>query len=302
MVGIIGEGFGLYGYLPSFVELGYKVGVVERSKKIIEYRPELNHLSSRLDYFESEKELFQYCNQMVLATNPIRQEAYIDLLIKEGSVKKVFLEKPITINPTNTSLLIEKLQNRNINFNVGFNFFYTNWFRSLYQLISNRSKCNVLIKWNFTSFYLKNESETWKKSPNQGGGLVNFYGIHLISVLAAMNFDLVESQEFLDNNQVVLWEAKFKNETHTELKIMLNINSEDEEFFIGINESEIILAQSTNPFSNDKILKDKRDPRIKTLKEMILSNNEITFSNNVQIIKKTNDLLAKVLHSNTINL
>ena len=49
MVGIIGEGFGLYGYLPSFIELGYKVGVLEKSKQIIENRSELNHFSSKLN-------------------------------------------------------------------------------------------------------------------------------------------------------------------------------------------------------------------------------------------------------------
>ena len=61
------------------------------------------------------------------------------------------------------------------------------------------------------------------------------------------------------------------------------------------------MTQLSSPFSNDKRLKDKRDPKIKILKEMIISNNEITDSNNVKIIKKTNDLLAKVLDSIKVN-
>ena len=215
MVGIIGEGFGLYGYLPSFIELGYKVGVLEKSKQIIENRSELNHFSSKLNYFESEKDLFQHCNQIVLATNPIRQESYIELLVKERPAKKLFLEKPISINPTNTSLLLDKLQNHSINFNVGFNFFYTNWFQKVRDEISNNLRCNILIKWEFTSFFIQNEVDTWKKSRNLGGGLVNFYGVHLISILAALNFDLVKSKELLENDQSVLWEASFKNKTHT---------------------------------------------------------------------------------------
>lgn len=300
MVGIIGKGFGLYGYLPAFVELGYQVGVLEDSKTVIKSRSELAHLSDNISYFSSERNLFEICDKIVLATDPLRQESYVETLLNQYSIKNFFLEKPITVNPSNTQLLIKKLQNHNTNFNVGFNFFYTVWFENFKELILNKQSADILIKWDFMAYHIKNDVDTWKKTTDKGGGLINFYGIHLISILAAFDFDLIESKKYIGKDQIVLWKAIFVNHRTCKVEISLNINSTEEGFSIYNNQDKYFLTHLKNPFSNDNLEKHKRDPRIDNLKQMISSNNRNTYSSNVDLIQKTNQLLSKVLISRTV--
>lgn len=69
MFGILGKGFGLYGYLPAIVSLGESVGTLSAYKDYIEDRDDISDLSKHIQYFNNQDDLiekkrfFSYCKK-----------------------------------------------------------------------------------------------------------------------------------------------------------------------------------------------------------------------------------------------
>ena len=94
-IGILGSGFGLYGYLPALMNLGYEVWVPIRYKEKISRRIELQKIVSDI-FLKSEEQILSDCGILVIARRPEDQFALLNQL--SYSKQKYFLEKPLARN------------------------------------------------------------------------------------------------------------------------------------------------------------------------------------------------------------
>jgi hypothetical protein len=184
---ILGGGFGLYGYLPAAMQTHWQVTTLSRYKSFLEERVELSGLLNRVTFVaENDLEPNTY-DAVVIARTPQQQ---IDFVRSNSSFEgHLFLEKPLGDTVKSTSELLDVLQSRKSNFSVAYLFQYQDWYRALVS--HNSSDCSVTIDWRITA----GKSQNWKKQIGVGGGILDFYGVHLLSLIVDCEYD-VDSFQF----------------------------------------------------------------------------------------------------------
>jgi hypothetical protein len=183
---ILGGGFGLYGYLPAAMQTYWQVTTLSRYKKFLEDRVELSGLLSRVT-FVAENDLDpNIYDAVVIARTPQQQ---IDFVTSHSSFKgHLFLEKPLGNTVNSTSELLDVLQSRKSSFSVAYLFQYQEWYRAVAS--QNQSECSVTIDWRITP--IKNQN--WKQRLDAGGGVLSYYGVHLLSLIVDCEYDLKNLQ------------------------------------------------------------------------------------------------------------
>ncbi len=112
----------------------------------------------------------------------------------------------------------------------------------------------------------------WKSQHHEGGGVLRFYGIHLIAILASVgNIKIISSSLYLTNQKIVVRWIAFFNIKNITIKIDINSNSMEESFFISAD--EFSLVNQKNPFSTS-IEHFAEDSRIHFLVKILGSLNE----------------------------
>jgi hypothetical protein len=177
MIGIIGGGFGLYGYLPAVCQKYCdKLILIEiRHKDKFLKRPELSQYSNRILWQNSVNEIINQVELLILAIPPVSVKEYADLIICSPTIKKLIVDKPICENPNTTENFITKIESVGIQLVSSYLFIYTEWVVNL----KKDKKC--IIEWDIKN---NNPINSWKRNNLLGGGEINFYGIHLLSVVA----------------------------------------------------------------------------------------------------------------------
>ena len=89
-IGILGSGFGLYGYLPAINNLGVGVNLLSRTQDVLESRAELRHLKANIEFCHSEQDLIQRSDKIVLARTPSSQLSFI--IKHSGQFEHLFLK------------------------------------------------------------------------------------------------------------------------------------------------------------------------------------------------------------------
>ena len=184
-VGLIGGGFGIYGYLPALVENGHNVITKEKYRSEIYSRTELSDYWSHVSFASSEKELLCLGEVIVLATHPNQQKKILEENVFRK--KRIFLEKPLATSVSEHSNLIELLETQQTHFSIAYLYRYTSWFEKLEESANNASEIKVC--WE-----IKHSNQNWKSAAFSDGGLFDFYGIHLAPLLyyAGVNIDDLE--------------------------------------------------------------------------------------------------------------
>ena len=180
-IGILGSGFGLYGYLVALKEGKFKNPILTLSKykKLFLKRKDLTKYQNSVFFCKNEKELIKKSHYLIFAKRPIDQENFVKKISSLN--KELFLEKPIATTPKKSLKLIKLLYKKKIKFKIGFLFYYLKWFQKIIKLKNKKIKIN----WNFYSSDLKKKNASWKINDKiPGGGLINFYGIHFIFLIS----------------------------------------------------------------------------------------------------------------------
>ena len=298
MIGIIGKGFGVYGYLPALIELNKKVLVLNECENLLLKRKELRKYLRVINFCENEEELFERSNNVVLATTPLKQELYVNKIINNyRHISTLYLEKPLCSNPKKSTNLLLYIRENGVKVCVDYNFLLAPWFYKIKELIENKSK-SFEIEWGFTANYLKENSKSWKSKDSEGGGIINFYGIHLIAVAAALKLNLIRSKLSLNLGKLSIWEAEFENQG-VSLKVKISIESSDNYFIVKETESSVNIVMLNNPFSEKSIDPKKLDPRISILKTLI-SSNENSFFRNFDSLIEVNTIWETVIANSKI--
>jgi len=183
---ILGGGFGLYGYLPAAMQTNWQVTTLSRYKSFLEKRVELSGLLNRVTFVaESDLDPNIY-DAVVIARTPQQQ---IDFVRSNSSFEgHLFLEKPLGNTVKSTSELLDVLQSRKSNFSVAYLFLYQDWYRAIAS--QKQSACNVTINWRITP----SRNQNWKKQIDAGGGILSYYGVHLLSLIVDCEYDLQSLQ------------------------------------------------------------------------------------------------------------
>lgn len=297
--GIIGGGFGLYGYLPAISQkMNCEVIVLKKNFKTITNRVELKKYIGAIGLVESYAELVQRSNSLVISTPPQMQEKYIALICsKKSKYENLILEKPLASNPIAAKKLLTLSIEKAESVRIGYSFIETEWAKSILESFNLNKNKEIYIGWEFYAHHFKYHIDSWKAIHNMGGGVLRFYGIQIIALLIYINeaVFLVDSTIFYSQqDRPYRWIAKFQFKNGVIIDININSKSRDEKFVISSHINNIVLK---SPFDNQgsNALDDSRVPILKKLIDTNSKENKKIY----KYYSDVNDLWLKV-ESNTV--
>ena len=298
--GVIGGGFGLYGYLPVLVEVGVKrIFIHKKNIHLISSRDELRKYLVNIEAIESYETIFNRANSLIIATPPSVQECNVLEKIS-NKYKYLLLEKPLGVSPSSAEKVYEKGVEISDSMRVGYTFLESQWAKQIRQIALKEHVTQCVISWQFDSYHHRNNINTWKADHNSGGGALRFYGIQLIAIIAILGeVKCVEiSRLFFDKyNDAYCWIAKLEMKKGGRVSIELNSQSKREEFQVSAcSKKEKFNANLNTPFDYEVQLKNE-DIRIAILSRVLRS-----FSDNNSEYYKFYSLINKIwtlIESNT---
>ena len=176
--GILGSGFGMYGYAPAVRQIGYPVLTLARYKDTLFARPELKRNLNDFIFFENEQDLIEQSDYLVIARQPSNQfRLVMDFIDIFATKKHLFLEKPLSNSLVNSSIMLNLIEQGEIPFTVAYLFKYSAWFRLIHSAMLETNH-DISIEWE-----IPRTSSDWKNSAPDGGGPLNFYGVHFLWML-----------------------------------------------------------------------------------------------------------------------
>lgn len=272
---ILGGGFGLYGYLPAVLNIfGGRILLPSRYKKRFDSRIELKSYSEHIDWFPSVEDALQESTGVVVALPPEVQTEILHDILRLDNIKNVVLEKPIATSPEAAFEVFNQLAASTKKYRVGYIFVYSNWYMSLSEVVA-RSTMQIKIVWEFQAHHLIHEIETWKRYHSLGGGVLRFYGIHLVAVLARLGFckTLKSRLSGMINNQPTCWSAKFNDDDLPEVDVFVSAVSCKPNFMITCTNEHgdtrlVYSAASPLPLVNQQGV---QDPRVTSLESLVQS-------------------------------
>jgi hypothetical protein len=273
IVGILGGGFGLYGYLKAFYLKKYKLNTLKKYKNIINGRPDLRKIN-RINFFFEEINLLKKSDIIIFARRPKDQENFINKLIANNlkiKNKLFYFEKPFCSNLKKSNIYLDYLFKNKINFKISYLLIYLKWYKFF-------KKNSTSIEWKFFSKSL--EKKDWKLNKREGGGLINYYGVHFVFLLSFLKKIIINySYLFRNSKGDYRWLLSFRS-LKKKYKLDIIINSKKENFKI---------ISGNNVICNNKSLflkSNYSDDRIPFIIKLIRDKN-----NYFKYYKKTNQLL-----------
>lgn len=281
-IGILGSGFGLYGYFVALKEGKFKntIYTLKKYKKIFIKRKDLAKYSNTIFFCKNEKELIKKSDYLIFAKRPLEQENFVK---KISNIKKeLFLEKPIASTPEKSLKIINSLIKKKTKFKIGFLFYYLDWFQKIIKL----KKKKIIINWNFYSSDLKKNKDTWKVNDKiPGGGLINFYGIHFIFLITFLGkIKQIKSKLIYNKKKYpTKWHLHIIFNKKDYFVLNMRINSRKNLFNVLINNNKKIYESST-PFGILKYTDLRIKPLISYFKSSKILN--VNYLNHIDIWKR----------------
>ncbi|MGN6777379.1 Gfo/Idh/MocA family oxidoreductase [Rhizobium sp.] len=263
-VAILGSGFGLYGYLPAVVEGCHeRVLLPERYRTKLQSRADVAALESKIEWLANEYTALEKADAAILAVRPDDQLSYANTCLTLANIERILLEKPVAPTPELASDLLDRVSSRAAIVRIGYTFRYTGWGQALLRDIrSMPSDASLQISWLFQAHHYKTNARNWKRSVVRGGGVIRFFGIHLIALLAEMGYTTPLSSEVAGKaDEAEEWRATFAGVGLPQMRIVVHSNSSLMRFSV---ESPALRHQSTGPFDDASPGRDF-DPRVEGL-------------------------------------
>ena len=283
-IGIIGGGFGLYGYLPAAISCGLKVITCLKYLKLFDQRDDIDQFIDQIEFKNKEETIIKEADILVIARRPEDQEKILNN-ITPG--KLLIIEKPIARTPKVAGAIINKLAKECVDYRIGFTFLETSWYdelRSFYT--ANKANINYLeINWSFQAHHYEMELINWKRNINEGGGAFKFYGCHILSLLAGIDkWDINGIDSFCYNeNDEYMFKLELQNLKGVKCSASCNSDSLSEPVFeinIVTNTQNQYNYKSKDPFDyliNSDNLFDYRMPLLESIINSF-SDNTITYT------------------------
>jgi hypothetical protein len=196
--GVLGSGFGSYGYLPAIVKAGYPVSVPERYLGKFKTRTDIFPLINKIRFCKTDSEIIKSSDFLVFARRPVDQNIFIQNNIEHLKSKFIFFEKPLSQSNQLSQKNLELLIRNKIRFRMGFLSSYSDWFLRLGSTLSSKRNKNIKIslEWHFSAQHFISNKTSWKGLITEGGGCFFFYGSHLIHAFSQLAcWDLAKLQK-----------------------------------------------------------------------------------------------------------
>lgn len=192
-VGILGSGFGLYGYLPAVLDLGEQVVMPAHYREKLLSRADVRCLDPRVEWASGgDEEIFATADILIIARRPADQVRAVQSALTATSIKGLLLEKPLAPSPKVAAEILDSLEKAGRNIRIGFTFNGTAWAESLAVWVADAVHGATLdIAWEFQAHHYMNTIQNWKRRVSEGGGSLRFYGIQLMGLLAELGYDTV---------------------------------------------------------------------------------------------------------------
>ncbi len=236
-VGILGGGFGLYGYLPAACGIaGVQVALPERYRGTVRERAELEHLESRVHWVAADHELFTVADTLVIARRPADQVALVHAMPAHSRVRRIVLEKPIAPTPREAAALLDAIRARGLGVRAGFSMAYTSWAAALPALLhAQGGQCRV--SWQFMAHHFTHDRHGWKREHQEGGAALRFYGIQLLAALTRHEGTslrvLGSSLHRTGDGSVAAWTCELEVDRGATVRIAVNSQAAVARFAIG---------------------------------------------------------------------
>lgn len=194
MRGILGSGFGIYGYLPAMLrQWSGPVTLTSSSRVRLLERPELNWTLPRVKWVDDRHDLINQTRLVAIALPPAVQEEVVAELLTSKKTEAVVLEKPIARRPGDARDMLIALREKGIRVRVGYTFCYTHWFGRLTSCPDIYCSDLLEIEWFFMAHHFTRSLKNWKTDHDLGGGVLRFYTIQMIALIERLGFRNMEN-------------------------------------------------------------------------------------------------------------
>ncbi|MBX9772282.1 MAG: Gfo/Idh/MocA family oxidoreductase [Candidatus Obscuribacterales bacterium] len=275
MIAVLGSGFGLYGYLPAIVGgLNKRVVLPERYRERVNARADVLPFTHGIDWCHDDYEALDAADTVIIAKRPEEQSLWVSESLKRPNIKRVLLEKPIAPSPEVAQEIIRTLNNSGKIYRIGYNFRFTNWFGEFKNWHENHqaSSAKLTIDWRFRAHHYANNLSNWKRFKSAGGGVISFYGIHLIALLSEHGYDTVNASEVAGQSleDSDKWFLEITN-GKSHCQIFVDSNSEKECFSINADNGSFAVSLS-DVFESQQLSTNTPgiDRRVDILKQVCL--------------------------------
>ena len=292
MFTIIGSGFGIYGYLPAILqELGDKVILPEEYLPKVRNRQELKELEKDIFWVKNKELAIKKATKVIFTVPPNYQYKAVKNLFNDNgrnNVQTIFLEKPVATSPIKSIELLELLESKEVDYVIGYSFLYLDLDSNFNTLVN--SSAQISWQWSFMAHHFSMDLKNWKRYHSSGGGVLRFYGIHIIAFLSKFGYDNVKESTLTcqHSDEPFIWSAKFLGGNLPPCNVTVNCKSKKDVFnIISENIDNSILLN--DPFSLLVDRFDGLDKRVPMLASL-LKDEMPDKKNGNQIYKNINSL------------
>lgn len=269
MVTVFGSGFGLYGYLPALINgVHEQVCLPRKYLKVLRSRDDLSYLEEKIFWVEDEIEAIQYSNKVVISVNPRKQFELIRRCVSKGFKGHFFLEKPLAESPPEAIKLLNFLNESDVAFSIGYSFLYIDELKA--SISNNYDSKQLSLNWEFMAHHFAKNLSNWKRLNAEGGGVLRFYGIHVVALLAESGYSDVVSSILMGEceEEPSRWEAVFTSSNAEDFHVIVDSRSKNSSFTLtGKGMIKPIIA--TDPFELNNSQTETSDKRFTSLVNFI---------------------------------
>lgn len=193
MFTIVGSGFGIYGYLPALAQTQCSPILLPRKYEAkVRARPELARYLASIRWTVDTNAALEEATGVVVATTPAQQYELLHKIQCYPHLQTLILEKPVATNPDAAREILKTIRRSGRRFRIGFTFLHTQWASVLNFRRDSESDDEIKITWKFMAHHFRHDLENWKRNLVEGGGVLRFYGIHLLAMLARHGYETVD--------------------------------------------------------------------------------------------------------------
>jgi len=292
---IFGSNFGSIIHLKAIKKLN-------NLKKIFICSPNVNNKDLKNDKiikFKNYKKALKYQQEIVgIVTPPNIQKKICEYIIKDKKkIKYILLEKPVASRYKDVKKIINGLVKRKIKFLVNFIFENVSAIKKLVKILKGKKILQVRYNWSFQQKYFQNKIKTWKTNYKLGGGLINFYLIHVFYNLNLFfnKLKIIKLESKKTGKLITKLDLLLQDQYETNIYINININSNKREhmlLFKTVKNDYRIVNKSRDWVRHFYLFKDKKKINLKNTsigRENLTAQNYVKLLSSKKIKKKTLD-------------
>ena len=245
MFAVVGSGFGLYGYLPALVRTFREPVILpEAYRAKAEARGELRPYMASVRWARDVDAALDEATGVVLATVPSEQPALVERCCDSPRIERLVLEKPLAVTPRDAQAVIDRIERSGKRYRVGYTLLHAAWARDLRWPSGTRAS----IDWTFMAHHFARDLSNWKRDPRQGGGVIRFFGVHVLALLANYRFDRVLRSSVAGESE--RWDAEVTGAHGAIARIRMDSRSPQDRFSISIGSGAGIALKE--PFEREQ--------------------------------------------------